>query len=70
MIIDKRSDFPDPLGNIRKVIMALGNKGAVIQRMDYYPFGAQYSGLTEISYVSRKHPMSDKRLGTWSKRKK
>ena len=31
----------DHLGSNRQVILALGNNGTVVQRMDYYPFGAQ-----------------------------
>ena len=41
----------DHLGSIRQVINAIGStKGTVIQRMDYYPFGAQFcDGLTEAN---------------------
>ena len=41
----------DHLGNIRQVINAIGStKGPVIQRMNYYPFGAEFcDGLTEAN---------------------
>ena len=39
----------DHLGNNREVV---GPGGSVFQVMRYYPFGAQYSGTTEISGVN------------------
>jgi RHS repeat-associated protein len=47
----------DHLGNIRQVINAFGStKGTVIQRMDYYPFGAQFcDGSTASEVQSRKY---------------
>ena len=42
----------DHLGNIRQVINAIGStKGTVIQRMEYYPFGAQFCGGSADSNV-------------------
>ena len=47
----------DHLGNIRQVIKATGsNKGTVVQRMDYYPFGAQFcDGSADSEVQSRKY---------------
>ncbi|MBR6262784.1 MAG: hypothetical protein IKR05_06155, partial [Prevotella sp.] len=45
------------LGNVRQVITATGtNKGTVVQRMDYYPFGAQLCGGTyDSNFQSHKY---------------
>ena len=51
----------DHLGNIRQVILALGNNGSVVQRMDYYPFGAQLCGGTTDSDV-QSHRYNGKEL--------
>ena len=47
----------DHLGNIRQVINAIGStKGTVIQRMDYYPFGAQFcDGSADSEVQSRRY---------------
>ena len=47
----------DHLGNIRQVINAIGStKGPVIQRMNYYPFGAEFcDGSTDSEVQSRKY---------------
>ena len=47
----------DHLGNVRQVITATGtNKGTVVQRMDYYPFGAQLCGGTyDSNFQSHKY---------------
>jgi RHS repeat-associated protein len=40
------------LGNIRQVTMDDGaSKGTVIQKMNYYPFGAEFCDLNRVSYV-------------------
>ena len=42
----------DHLGNIRQVTEADGTKkGAIIQKMNYYPFGAEFCDLNTVSYV-------------------
>ena len=47
----------DHLGNIRQVINAIGStKGPVIQRMNYYPFGAEFcDGSTDSEVQSQKY---------------
>jgi len=47
----------DHLGNVRQVITATGsNKGTVVQRMDYYPFGAQLcGGAYDSNFQSHKY---------------
>jgi len=47
----------DHLGNVRQVTTATGsNKGTVVQRMDYYPFGAQLCGGTyDSNFQSHKY---------------
>ena len=47
----------DHLGNIRQVINAIGStKGPVIQRMNYYPFGAEFcDGSTDSEVQSRRY---------------
>ena len=47
----------DHLGSIRQVINAIGStKGTVIQRMDYYPFGAQFcDGSADSEVQSRRY---------------
>ena len=53
----------DHLGNVRQVITATGtNKGTVVQRMDYYPFGAQLCGGTyDSNFQSHKYNFSIER---------
>jgi len=53
----------DHLGSVRQVITATGsNKGTVVQRMDYYPFGAQLCGGTNDSnFQSHKYNFSIER---------
>ena len=46
----------DHLGSNRQVILALGNNGSVVQRMDYYPFGAQLcDGNTDSDVQPRRY---------------
>ena len=51
----------DHLGNNRQVILALGNNGTVVQRMDYYPFGAQLCDGTYDSDI-QSHKYNGKEL--------
>ena len=55
---DSKDDFDfyyydqDHLGNIRQVTGDDGSKqGEVIQKMNYYPFGAEFCDLNRVSYV-------------------
>jgi hypothetical protein len=57
----------DHLGNVRQVTTAPGSSnGTVVQRMDYYPFGAQLCGGTYDSNLQSRSILPSQTMSAWA----